>query len=120
MKNIESYKEALEKELMELETELRSVGRKNPENPSDWQGTPGDTENVDVEDENSLADSFEDYEERNAVNTELEVRLNEVKAALEKIGKGGYGICRICGEEIEDARLEANPAAETCKAHINS
>jgi RNA polymerase-binding transcription factor DksA len=34
--------------------------------------------------------------------------------------EGKYGICKVCGEEIEEARLEANPAAETCKAHLNS
>ncbi|MFA6566536.1 MAG: TraR/DksA C4-type zinc finger protein [Candidatus Paceibacterota bacterium] len=50
----------------------------------------------------------------------MEVRLNEINAALERTEKGGYGICRVCQGEIEDERLEANPAAETCKGHINN
>ena len=31
---------------------------------------------------------------------------------------GTYGSCEISGEAIEVERLEANPAARTCKAHI--
>ena len=120
MKNIEHYRSVLSKEVSSLEEELRSVGRVNPENKSDWQGTPGNTENIDAEDENSLADKFEEFEERSAVETELEVRLHEVKMALERLEKGEYGICKICGKEIEDDRLEANQAAETCKEHINN
>ncbi|MFA5830196.1 MAG: TraR/DksA C4-type zinc finger protein [Candidatus Paceibacterota bacterium] len=120
MKNTEHFKELLLEEKKQLEKELGSVGRVNPLNTADWEGTPGDTENIDAEDENSLADKFEEFEERSAVETELEVRLNEINAALERTEKGGYGICRVCQGEIEDERLEANPAAETCKGHINN
>jgi len=120
MKNIEHFKETLLKEKERVEEELKGVGRKNPSNPNDWEGTPGETEYVDASDKNSLADKFESFEERSAVEVELETRLNEIKAAIEKIEKGEYGICNTCGKEIEDDRLEANPAAETCKEHINS
>jgi DnaK suppressor protein len=119
MKNIEIHKESLEKELVSLKEEMRSVGRVNPENSKDWEGTPGNTENIDDADENSLADKFEEYEERNAVETELEIRFREVEAALLRIEKGGFGVCKICEKEIEDDRLEANPAAETCKEHLS-
>lgn len=118
--NIEHYKELLLAEQKRLLEELPSVGRVNPENPNDWQGTPGDSDQVDTEDENSLADKFEEFEERNAVEVELESELILVKNALERIGEGTFGICKIGGEEIEADRLEANPAAETCKKHLNS
>ena len=39
--------------------------------------------------------------------------------ALERIEKGTYGICEVGNEEIEEDRLNANPAARTCKAHLN-
>ncbi len=120
MKNIEHFKEALLTEKKQIEEELKSVGRINPSNPNDWEATPGDTQDIDTEDENSLADKFEEFEGRSAVETELEIRFNEIKSALEKIEKGEYGICRVCQGEIEDDRLEANPAAETCKEHINN
>ncbi len=120
MKNLEHFKETLLTEKKQLEEELKDVGRINPSNPDDWEATPGDTQDIDTEDENSLADKFEEFEERSAVETELEVRFNEVKGALKRIEEGTYGICRICKKEIEDDRLEANPAAETCKEHINN
>jgi RNA polymerase-binding transcription factor DksA len=54
-----------------------------------------------------------------AISRQLEVQLVEVEAALERIEKGTYGICEISGTQIEEDRLDANPAARTCKAHIN-
>jgi RNA polymerase-binding transcription factor DksA len=51
----------------------------------------------------------------------LEVRYNEIKSALKKIEEsapGAYGLCEVGGEQIEEDRLEANPAARTCKAHM--
>jgi RNA polymerase-binding transcription factor DksA len=116
--NIEHYKELLLSEKKRLIEELSSVGRINPENPEDWQGTPGDAD-PDTEDENSLADKIEDFEERSAVENELETELILVKNALEKIEEGSFGVCRSCGQEIETDRLEVNPSAETCKKHIN-
>jgi leucyl-tRNA synthetase len=50
----------------------------------------------------------------------LELRLGNVKTALEKIENGSYGICKICGEKIEEDRLEANPASLTCKKHMET
>jgi RNA polymerase-binding transcription factor DksA len=32
---------------------------------------------------------------------------------------GSYGKCEVCGKAIEADRLEANPAAPTCKEHMN-
>lgn len=119
MENVEHYKESLLAEKKRLEEELGGVGRVNPENPSDWQGTPGDTE-ADTEDENSFADKIEEFEERNAVEVQLESQLITVKNALARIDAGKYGTCNVCGKEIEPDRLEANPAAETCKKHLNS
>jgi len=40
--------------------------------------------------------------------------LQEVEAALARIGDGSYGNCYDCGEEIGPARLKANPAARRC------
>jgi RNA polymerase-binding transcription factor DksA len=36
---------------------------------------------------------------------------------LGKIEAGTYGKCNACGEEIPEARLDANPAALTCMEH---
>ena len=41
-------------------------------------------------------------------------QLDEVEHALHKFGKGTYGLCDICGQPIEPARLEVFPHANLC------
>jgi RNA polymerase-binding protein DksA len=40
--------------------------------------------------------------------------LTEINNALERIEKGTYGTCRVCGREIGEERLEAYPWASLC------
>jgi RNA polymerase-binding transcription factor DksA len=40
--------------------------------------------------------------------------LSAVDKALRKIRQGGYGICELCGQEIEVKRLQSIPDAERC------
>jgi RNA polymerase-binding transcription factor DksA len=114
--NTEEQKKKLVTELQELETELLSVGRRNPSNLADWEAVPTDPGNDPI-DPNEVADNMEDYEGNTAILKQLEIRYNEVKQAIEAIEKGTYGICSVCGKQIEDARLEALPSASTCIAH---
>ena len=111
-------KTKLETELRKLEAELKSIGRRNPSNKEDWEAT-GATMDILPSDPNEVADSIEEYETRSAELKELEIRYNEVKTALQRIERGTYGTCLIGGEPIEPERLEANPAATTCKKHMN-
>lgn len=115
--DLKHFRDRLETEKKTLESELSSVGRINPSNPSDWEATPADL-NIPQADKNEVADKMEEFEERAAVETALEGRLNEVRAALERVEKNIYGKCKVCGKEIEEKRLEANPAAETCMEHM--
>ncbi len=41
-------------------------------------------------------------------------RLTQVEAALERMSKGGYGLCAACGQEIATERLFARPWARYC------
>ena len=112
----------LKKKLLEekasLEKELSNVGRKNPDSPSNWEAIPPERD-VSQADENTVADGISDYEENNAIVNTLEARLRDVRSGLDKIEKGVFGVCQICKKEIEADRLEANPAARTCKEHMN-
>ena len=119
MKDIIHYKKALEKELGVLEGELQTVGRKNPDNPKDWEPTPTELNTL-QSDEEEVADNIETFEENTAILKELEIRYNEVKSALERIAKNTFGKCSVCGKEIEEKKLEANPATTTCMEHVNS
>jgi len=112
------YKKLLEEEKKRIERELSHIARRNPDNPSDWE-PKGDDMGVLHADKNELADTIEEYEVRAGVEENLEERLRNIEKALSRIADGTYGICAIGGEPIEEDRLEANPAAKTCKKHIN-
>lgn len=53
-------------------------------------------------------------------NFELRIRDRErkliakIKAAIERIEEGTYGICDECGDEITHKRLEARPVTTLC------
>ena len=115
---IDHFEQMLSTEKAKLEEDLASVGHKNPENPRDWEATATE-ENPASADENEHADNIEDYENNTAILKQLETRYNEVLKALEMIEVGTYGVCNTCGKQIEEDRLEANPAAATCKDHMN-
>ncbi len=114
--NTENFKKMLEKELKTLETELKSVGRKNPNNSKDWEPKATDVD-IEASDAADTADNIENYESNTAILKPLEKQYNDVKLALDKIAKGKYGICEVDGKPIEEARLKANPAARTCMKH---
>lgn len=45
---------------------------------------------------------------------QLEINLQLIDAALERLDKGEYGICLECEEEIDQKRLMAKPEAVFC------
>ncbi len=119
MKNIEEFKEKLEAEKKLLLSELGGLGVMNPEN-NDWEAVPtAPNDDNDTSDENDNADRFEEYQEKSSTLAILGGRLKDVSNALKKIETGAYGICEVSGEQIDEDRLRANPAARTCTKHIN-
>jgi RNA polymerase-binding transcription factor DksA len=115
----ENFKNRLENEKQLLEKELEKVGHKNPDIQSDWEADSPEDRDVSPADENTLADAAEEYGDNIAIVSTLEKRYNSVKQSLSDIENGKYGLCEICGQEIESDRLEANPSARTCKEHLN-
>lgn len=112
--NTEMYKNKLEEEKKLLETQLIDLGAKLDPETGNWQAVPEELETE--SDENDLGDKYEDFENTNEKVETLEERLGDVNNALSKIGTDKFGICEISGSKIEEDRLEANPAARTCKA----
>ena len=115
-RDIEQFKKKLLAEQARLEEELGGIGQKNPQSPGGWEATAGGME-VDAADDNEVADKFEELEENTGIVSKLDSQLAEVKAALERIGKGTYGLCEKCGKPIEKERLEANPSARMSIKH---
>ncbi|TSC70564.1 MAG: DNA binding protein, DksA/TraR [Parcubacteria group bacterium Gr01-1014_46] len=111
------FKSLLAKEASDLESQLANLGRKNPDRAGDWE-TIRKANGLDKADDLEVADGIEEFENNNAVLGQLELKLVDVKEALAKIEAGTYGNCGVCGKEIEEDRLEANPSAKTCKLHM--
>src|SRR3989338_2029805 len=116
--DIPFFKNKLAEEKKLLERELSGVGHVNLDNPTDWEGEPAKMD-ISEADKNERADRIEEFETNAAIEVTLEDRLDEIKKALGRIAAETYGVCEIGGEEIEHDRLMANPAARTCKKHIN-
>jgi len=55
-----------------------------------------------------------ELEKRLALTQHIKERLADMEYALEKLGKGTYGLCDFCGKPIPFARLEAIPQANLC------
>ncbi len=52
-----------------------------------------------------------------AITDQAREHLDEVEAALDRVVDGTYGICQVCREPIDPARLQARPTARTCVRH---
>ncbi len=117
MTEIETLKAKLLEEQKVLHKELVELGIQNVSAPEDWIATPDDPA-VAEPDPNMTADRKEEWIGRRAEVATLETRYNHVVRAITKIKDDAYGNCEICQSEIEGDRLDANPAARTCKEHM--
>lgn len=112
----EHFRKKLEEEKVKLESEMGNIGRKNPIIPNDWEAAP-----VEMDTESDLADQADiimSHENNAAILADLEARYDTILAALSRTGGKTYGKCEVCGDEIGEARLEADPAATTCVKHL--
>jgi DnaK suppressor protein len=50
----------------------------------------------------------------------VELQRRRVQDALGRIDEGTYGVCAVCGTEIDDERLEARPEVSTCREHADA
>jgi DnaK suppressor protein len=115
--NTEHFKEKLEEERALIVKQLGDIAIEG-ENGI-WEAKAPEMDVLPPQaDPNEAADKIEELNQRSGEVGTLSARLTEVRDALERIGQGAYGICEAGGEEIEEERLEANPAARTCMQHM--
>ncbi len=117
---IQKLKGMLLEERARLEKELSDLGIMDPET-GDWGAYQKEPGEADVSDKNDAADFDEGFLTRANTLGEIEKRYLDVKNAIDKIERadGTYGVCEKSGQKIEEDRLEANPAARTCKEYMN-
>lgn len=109
-------KEKLEKERDVLLDQIRDIGKLNPET-NEWEAVPEERDSRES-DQNDMADRFEDFEARSIMIKTLESRLNNILSSLKGLNRESFGKCEVCKKDIEMNRMEANPAAKTCKKHL--
>ncbi len=66
----------------------------------------------DKPDEN--AQEISDFSTTIVAQKVLEKSLEDIESALKRIDKGTYGICKYCGNPINEKRLQARPTAGAC------
>lgn len=113
----ETEKLHLEEQLTAITTELQTLAVYH-ESTDDWE-IRFDHDDHGEADEDLISDNAEAAEEAIATLALLETRYRNINRALKKLADGTYGVCEISGTPIEADRLAANPAARTCKAHLN-
>jgi RNA polymerase-binding protein DksA len=65
-----------------------------------------------ITDDDALADAAAEMDVAMVIRESRE--LQDIEAALARIGDGSYGTCIDCGGEIGRARLSAYPTAKRC------
>ena len=63
--------------------------------------------------EEEATESFE-LEKRLALEKRIKEQLADIEYALQKFESGTYGLCDMCHQPIDPARLEALPQANLC------
>lgn len=58
--------------------------------------------------------ALQDEEVLEGLDHEARAEISAIRAALERLNNGTYGVCAGCGDGIAEARLRALPFAITC------
>jgi len=115
-KNIEKIKKTLLEEKEKIEKKLSQITTKNKDVKNDYTAN---FPNIGDDIEDNISE-IADFEEEIGVENSLEISLQQINQALEKIEKNKFGICEKCNKKIEEQRLLAFPAAILCQKCIKS
>lgn len=90
--------------LQEVQGRIRGVRADGADRPHEGGQDPGETAEVDIQEDIEFA----------LIQMKAET-LNKINEALARLDEGRYGLCYECGDEIAEARLRALPFAVRCK-----
>ena len=101
---------SLQEEERTILSELADLARKNPKVEGDF--------NVPYIDEGTSMDEnareIMEFERNKAIVDNLEHRLKDIRATMEKLKGDSYGVCEKCSIDIGHDRLKAIPTAGLC------
>jgi DnaK suppressor protein len=99
--DIENIRQSLENERVDL---LKRLEEHEAENEIDTMNP----------DRSDLAARYFREQRDTLLFARAEQKLKEIDLALKKIEEGTYGVCEVCGEPINPARLTTMPAVSKC------
>ena len=112
---LKELKDRLEKEKENLEEELKSFAKKDSKLAGNWDTKyPKFGGGVGSQRLEQAADEVEEYLNLLPIEANLELRLQSINSALEKIKKEKYGKCEKCKKSISLERLKSYPEAKFC------
>lgn len=102
-KDIQYFKKLLQDRKIQIEKNLDSVNIE-----------ANGLRNSGVSDEIDIANINTDSLIEQSISNQQRVELSEIDRALSKIFNNTYGICEMCEEDIDMARLRVKPHARYC------
>ncbi|OGY30103.1 MAG: hypothetical protein A3F35_03270 [Candidatus Woykebacteria bacterium RIFCSPHIGHO2_12_FULL_45_10] len=102
---IEKQKKALETEKQNLITQLDYYKKEDP--------FLSERRGLSTSADDDISET-EGHDRITATRGALKKDLALVEAALKRLEEGKYGVCSLCGNKIEEARLEVLPTATLC------
>ena len=100
----ETARAMLEKQKLELE-ELQEMSEESRDTVTLDQQTVGRLSRMDAMQMQAMAQATE---------RQRKLQLEKIESALKRIDENEYGYCSNCGEEIEEKRLQIDPATLLC------
>jgi RNA polymerase-binding transcription factor DksA len=115
--NLDSARDLLTAELKELDDRAQFAAQSASESASgELAANEGGTTQHPADFGTEVANRMES---EGLVRT-VELQRRRVQDALDRIDAGTYGRCAVCGQEIDDERLEARPEVATCREHADA
>lgn len=62
----------------------------------------------------SRMDALQQQAMSQAANRMMQIERQRIRAALERMERGDYGICALCGDDIAESRLRFDPSVPVC------
>lgn len=110
---LEHFRKRLEEEQTRLSQERGNFGVEDPKSPGHFTvAYPESGSNS--EDDNAM--EVAEFADDASIEARVESELRDVEQALKAIENGTYGVCKYCGQPIDEKRLEARPASSSCIA----
>lgn len=114
-KLLAELKEKLKNQKASIEAELGKFAKKDEKLKGDWDTKfPEIDGGVGSQALEDAADQVEEYVTLLPIEHNLELRLQNINLALEKIKKRKYGKCEKCKKKIAEERLKIYPEARVC------